>query len=48
VIYPQGVAIKPPPDGLGVALDDGSASFVHWRDLITIPQANGFKLYYQP
>jgi prepilin-type N-terminal cleavage/methylation domain-containing protein len=48
VIYPEGVAIKPPPDGLGVALDDGSASFVRWQDMITIQQANGYKLYYQP
>ena len=48
VMYPAGVVLKPPPDGLGVALDDGSASFVHWTDLVIIPQANGWKLYYQP
>ena len=48
VIYPAGIALKPPPDALGVGLDDGSASFVKWTDLITIAQANGFKLYYQP
>jgi prepilin-type N-terminal cleavage/methylation domain-containing protein len=48
VMYPSGVVLNPPPDGLGVALDDGSASFVHWTDLIIIPQANGYKLYYQP
>lgn len=46
--YPNGVALKPPPDGLNVGLDDGSASFIHWADLITIQQANGYKLYYQP
>jgi prepilin-type N-terminal cleavage/methylation domain-containing protein len=48
VEYKSGVALQPPPDGLGVALTDGSASFVTWTELITIPQANGFKLYYQP
>jgi type II secretory pathway pseudopilin PulG len=47
-MYASGVALKPPPDGLSVGLDDGSASFVRWTDLITIPQANGMKLYYQP
>jgi type II secretory pathway pseudopilin PulG len=48
IMYPSGVTLKPPPDGLEVALDDGSASFVHWTDLVIIPQANGWKLYYQP
>jgi prepilin-type N-terminal cleavage/methylation domain-containing protein len=52
VEYPSGVkfgvTFKQPPDGLGVALADGSASFVPWNDLVIIPQANGFKLYYQP
>lgn len=48
VEYPSGVTIQPPPDGLGVALADGSASFVGWEDLTIIPQANGLKLYYQP
>jgi Tfp pilus assembly protein PilE len=48
VLYPQNTALKPPPDGLCVALDDGSASFVAWNDMIIIPQFNGFKLYYQP
>ncbi|HET6249314.1 MAG TPA: hypothetical protein VFE47_16580 [Tepidisphaeraceae bacterium] len=48
VAYPQNVPLKPPPDGLGVALDDGSAAFVAWNDMIIIPQANGYKLYYQP
>jgi prepilin-type N-terminal cleavage/methylation domain-containing protein len=48
VEYPSGTALKPPPNGLGVALVDGSASFVPWEQLIIIPQANGFKLYYQP
>ncbi len=48
ISYPNGVVLKPPPTGLGVALDDGSASFVNWADLIIIPQANGYKLYYQP
>lgn len=47
-IYASGVALKPPPDGLGVAIDDGSASFVKWNDLIIIQQSNGYKLYYQP
>jgi hypothetical protein len=46
--YPPGVALKPPPDGLGIALTDGSASFVPWNEMIIIPQANRFKLYYQP
>jgi type II secretory pathway pseudopilin PulG len=48
VEYPSGVTLKPPPDGLGVALTDGSASFVTWTEMVIIPQANGFKLYYQP
>lgn len=48
VEYPSGVTLQPPPDGLGVALTDGSASFVAWEDLVIIPQANGLKLYYQP
>jgi len=48
VEYKSGVTLQPPPDGLGVALADGSASFVTWTDLIIIPQSNGFKLYYQP
>ncbi|HEY2588422.1 MAG TPA: DUF1559 domain-containing protein [Tepidisphaeraceae bacterium] len=42
---PQGAQ---PPDGLGVALVDGSASFVPWAELAIVQQANGFKLYYQP
>lgn len=46
--YPSGVALMPPPDGLGVALVDGSASFVPWGEMVLIQQANGFKLYYQP
>lgn len=46
--YASGVTLAPPPDGLGVACADGSASFVEWNDLIIIPQSNGFKLYYQP
>jgi len=46
--YAPGVVLAPPPDGLCVALADGSASFVVWNDLIIIPQFNGFKLYYQP
>jgi type II secretory pathway pseudopilin PulG len=48
VEYPSGVPLKPPPDGLGVALTDGSASFVAWGELAIVSQANGFKLYYQP
>ena len=48
VSYPNGVPLKPAPDGLFMSLDDGSASFVRWEDTITIPQANGYKLYYQP
>jgi type II secretory pathway pseudopilin PulG len=48
VSYPNGVELKPTPDGLCVGLDDGSASFQHWSDMIIIPQANGYKLYYQP
>lgn len=48
VQYNSGVTLQPPPDGLGVAMSDGSASFVTWTDMIIIPQANGFKLYYQP
>jgi prepilin-type N-terminal cleavage/methylation domain-containing protein len=48
VEYPPGVPLKPTPDGLGVVLTDGSASFVPWPEMIIIPQANGFKLYYQP
>lgn len=48
VQYPSGVTLAPPPDGLGVALTDGSASFVGWNDLIIVNQANGYKLYYQP
>jgi prepilin-type N-terminal cleavage/methylation domain-containing protein len=47
-MYPLGMPLKPAPDGLGVALDDGSAAFVKWDDLVTIPQANGYKIYYQP
>jgi prepilin-type N-terminal cleavage/methylation domain-containing protein len=43
-----GVAGATPPDGLGVALIDGSASFVPWPELTIVQQANGFKLYYQP
>ncbi len=46
--YAPGVPLKPPPDGLGVALLDGSASFVQWNEMIIIPQANNWKLYYQP
>ena len=46
--YPLGSALTPPPDGLGVGLDDGSAKFVNWTELVMIQQANGFKLYYQP
>jgi prepilin-type N-terminal cleavage/methylation domain-containing protein len=37
-----------PPDGLAVALIDGSASFVPWEELAIVQQGNGFKLYYQP
>jgi prepilin-type N-terminal cleavage/methylation domain-containing protein len=48
VQYPSGVTLQPPPDGLGAALSDGSVSFVGWEELSIIPQANGFKLYYQP
>lgn len=48
VEYPANVPLKPAPDGLGVALTDGSASFVPWSELVIIPQANKFKLYYQP
>ena len=48
VEYAPGVTLKPPPDGLGVGLADGSASFVPWAEMIIIPQANGWKLYYQP
>ena len=48
VQYPQGVTLQPPPDGLGVALDDGSASFVPWTELVIIQQSNGWKLYYKP
>ena len=48
VQYPPRVALKPPPDGLVVALTDGSASFVAWGDLTIVQQYNGFKLYYQP
>lgn len=48
VEYPSGVTLSPPPDGLGVALLDGSASFVGWGDLGIVSQANGYKLYYQP
>ena len=46
--YPPGAPLKPNPDGLGVALADGTASFVSWTDLVTIPEADGFKVYYQP
>jgi prepilin-type N-terminal cleavage/methylation domain-containing protein len=46
--YPSGAPLKPPPDGLGVALTDGSASFVSWPELVIVIQSNGFKLYYQP
>jgi type II secretory pathway pseudopilin PulG len=46
--YPSGVAVQPPPDGLGVALIDGTVSFVPWNELVTIQQSNGFKLYFQP
>lgn len=53
--YANGVALQfrdthgvQPPDGLGVALVDGSASFVPWEELTIVQQANGFKLYYQP
>lgn len=46
--YPAGVTLQPPPDGLGVALIDGTASFVPWNELVTIVQANGFKIYFQP
>lgn len=54
--YAPGVALQsqtaplgvPPPDGLGVALVDGSAAFVPWAELAIVQQANGFKLYYQP
>ena len=46
--YPSGVALQPPPDGLGVALIDGTASFVTWNELVTTQQSNGFKLYFQP
>jgi hypothetical protein len=48
VEYPNGVTLMPPPDGLGVALTDGSASFISWTDLIIVEQANWYKLYYQP
>lgn len=48
VEYPENTPLKPAPDGLGVALTDGSASFVPWAEMIIIPQANGWKLYYQP
>ena len=48
ISYPSGVTLAPPPDGLGISLDDGSASFVAWNDMIIITQANGWKLYYQP
>ncbi len=48
VEYKPGVTLKPPPDGLGVAQTDGSATFVAWTDMTIIPQANGYKLYYQP
>lgn len=48
VEYPPGVPVQPAPDGLGVALADGSASFVPRGELVIIPKANGFKLYYQP
>ena len=48
VEYPAGVPLKPTPDGLGVVLTDGSAAFAPWPEMIIIPQANGFKLYYQP
>ncbi|HSU67627.1 MAG TPA: type II secretion system protein [Tepidisphaeraceae bacterium] len=46
--YPAGVAVRPAPDGLGVALADGTASFVPWSELVKIPQANGFILYFEP
>lgn len=48
VEYPSGVVLTPPPDGLGVALTDGSAAFVAWNDLTIVLQSNGYKLYYQP
>ena len=34
VEYPPGVPLKPTPDGLGVVLTDGSASFVPWPEMI--------------
>lgn len=37
-----------PPDGLGIALTDGSASFVPWQYTVKVRQANGFLLYYDP
>lgn len=48
VEYPPGVELKPTPDGMGIALTDGSASFVAWNDMIIITQFNRWKLYYQP
>lgn len=48
VEYPPNTPLKPAPDGLGIALTDGSATFVPWAEMIIIPQANGWKLYYQP
>lgn len=48
VEYPSNSPLKPAPDGLGIALIDGSASFVPWHDMIIIAQSNRFKLYYQP
>jgi len=46
--YAIGVPLKPPPDGLAIGLDDGSAAFINWTDMIIIPQGNGWKLYYEP
>lgn len=48
VEYPSGMVLTPPPDGLGVALTDGSAAFVGWNDMTIVLQSNGYKLYYQP
>jgi prepilin-type N-terminal cleavage/methylation domain-containing protein len=48
VQYASGISLKPAPDGLGVVLTDESAAFIPWDELGIIPQANGFKLYYQP
>jgi len=46
VLYPPGVKPVPPPDGLAVARVDGSASWVKWKKLLPLRQAD--VIYYEP